>query len=130
MRLRLLSLAAVPLAALLACGGYEESSSCSSGSAVQVTASSASPSCLAVAPGATVSFTNTSQDAVTIRSAPHPVHGSCPELDALATLAAGASISVPMGSTAKACGYHREETGAALGEVRVGNPPGGGAREY
>jgi hypothetical protein len=46
-----------------------------------------------------------------------------------AGLAPGASASVTFGTDVKACGYHRHETGAPLGEIRVGMPSGGG-REY
>jgi hypothetical protein len=134
MSLRLFSLCAVPLAALLACGGAEESSSaaaqCVTGGAIQVTTTTASPSCLAVPLGGGLTFTNSGSELVTIRSNPHLTHGSCPELDTLPTLGAGESVSVTMPSTAKSCGYHRHETGAPLGSIRVGQGGGGPGDPY
>jgi hypothetical protein len=35
-----------------------------------------------------------------------------------------------MGATSHACGYHRHETGAPLGEIRVGMASGGGGGGY
>lgn len=128
--MRLGALAFLAVSSLVACGGDDESAStCTPGSSLSVSAASTSPACLAVAPGATVSVTNSTQAPITIRSASHPNHGSCPEIDALPPLAASASTSLTMGSSAKACGFHVEETGV-IGEIRVGSPPGGGAREY
>jgi hypothetical protein len=125
-----------------ACGGSGEDdddgdadalgSTCTPGSVAEVTSAGASPSCLAVARGAAVTFRNVGTSVLEIRSGPHPTHGSCPELDGTPPLPAGGEVTVTM-TTEAACRYHDHltNTGVALGTIRVGGattgtPDGGG----
>lgn len=121
-----------------ACGGGEDDggggSDCTAGSVVQVTATTGSPACLAVAPGGVVTFRNVGASALEIRSGPHPTHGSCPELDATPSLPAGGETTVTM-TTLGDCRYHDHlsNTGTALGTIRVGASSasgGGGGVDY
>lgn len=113
-----------------ACGGGDDSntggtggtgSTCTTGSAVTIAAGGASPVCLQVAPGAAVTITNDRTSAVEIRSAPHPTHGTCPELDATPVLLPTESTSVTM-TTLGDCRFHDHGSGVALGVIRVATP--------
>jgi plastocyanin len=124
-------------AAAAACGGDDSgdggddgsgsAATCDAGvTAVAVTATSATPACTRVPAGTTVTFTNAGMQTVEIRSAPHPTHGSCPELDTAPVLAAGESFEATM-TTQGTCQYHDHltATGVALGRIEVTAPTTG-----
>jgi predicted thioesterase len=120
-----LFLGVVALAALLACGSEDDpgpaASSCTAGTRVDVLAAGATPGCLRVAPSTVVTLANGRAAAIAIRSAPHPTHGSCPELDATAQIPPGGTIEVTM-VTVASCSFHDHETGTPLGVIQVVQP--------
>lgn len=108
------------------CGGSDDEDddgapavTCAAGASVSIGTGGATPGCVRADEGASVTISNARAAAVEIRSAPHPTHGSCPEIDALAPIPAGASVTVVM-RTAGTCEFHDHATGAVLGAIQVG----------
>lgn len=106
-----------------ACGGsYDDESTpavaCNPGTALTIGAGGAVPACIRAAPGTTVTLTNARATALEVRSAPHPTHGSCPEIDETAPIPAGGSVAIVM-RTAGTCRFHDHATGEALGTIQA-----------
>jgi hypothetical protein len=121
-------------AALAACGGsgYDGGNgnggggggggglNCTAGDRVDISGTGATPACLRVEPNTVVTIANGQSSAIEVRSAPHPTHGSCPELDATPEIPAGGSIQVTMVTLAN-CSFHDHlaNTGTQLGVIQV-----------
>jgi hypothetical protein len=100
-------------------GGGGSTATCVAGSRLDIGASGTTPACLRVLAGDTVTIANGRATAIEVRSAPHPTHGSCPEIDATAPIPAGGSVAVVMVTTG-VCAFHDHATGSALGSIQVG----------
>ena len=108
-------------ASFAACGGGGGSTSPSSvtvisrstgstgpiGATVTITSAGVSPSPVTVAVGQSVTFVNNDSAPHEIASDPHPLHGSCPSIEAgIGTLAAGQSRSTQGFANSGRCTYH------------------------
>jgi hypothetical protein len=111
------------LALVAACGGSDGDDSapavaCNPGAALTLGAPGAAPACIRAPPGTTVTLTNSRATPLEVRSAPHPTHGSCPEIDETAPIPASGSVSIVM-RTAGTCRFHDHATGEALGTIQA-----------
>jgi hypothetical protein len=101
-------------------GGSNGGSTCTTGTRVDVGDAGATPPCLRVTPNTVVTIANDGSSAIEVRSAPHPNHGSCPELDSTPAIPMGGSIEVTMVTLAN-CSFHDHlaNTGTQLGVIQV-----------
>ena len=76
------------------------------GATITLTSSGVSAKSVTVAVGQTVTFVNNDSKSHEIASNPHPQHGSCPSIEALGVLAAGATRTTHNFGNAGTCGYH------------------------
>lgn len=118
------SIALLVVALAAACGGSDDDDeapgvTCNAGASLSIGTGGATPGCVRADPGASVTISNARAAAVEIRSAPHPTHGSCPEIDELAPIPAGGAVTVVM-RTVGTCEFHDHATGAVLGAIQVG----------
>jgi plastocyanin len=78
-----------------------------SGATITITAANAvSPGSVTINPGESVTFVNNSSRPHQIASDPHPAHTNCTEINALGTIAAGATVLTNALPTSKTCGFH------------------------
>jgi plastocyanin len=77
------------------------------GATVTMTSAGVNPSSVTIGVGQSVTFTNNDTRTHEIASDPHPIHGSCPSIEAgLGTLAPGQSRSTQGFANAGRCTYH------------------------
>ena len=78
-----------------------------SGATITITAAGAvSPAAVTINGGESVTFVNNSSSAHQIASNPHPAHGDCPAINALATISAGQTKLTNALTTSRSCGFH------------------------
>ena len=110
-------LAAGLMAAAIACGGSDDGgnplsptppsgSPGPSGATITITNGAVSPSTVTIAAGQSVTFVNNDSRAHDMASDPHPVHSTCPQMNALGNIPAGATRSSNAFPSARTCGFH------------------------
>ncbi len=109
--------AAVLMAGVLACGGGSDGGSPSgpspitgspgpSGATITIANGAVSPRTVQVAVGQSVTVVNNDNRSHEISSDPHPVHTQCPEINALGSVAAGATRQTNAFPSARTCSFH------------------------
>jgi hypothetical protein len=119
-----------------ACGGGSGNStpttpSGSGGVGATITITNAAdPRDVRIDTGQSVRVVNNSTRSVSIKSDPHPTHGSCPPIDSTAAIASGASVVMGPFDRTGTCHYHdhNDPQNADLrGQIRIGvDNPGPG----
>jgi plastocyanin len=101
--------------ALAGCKGSEPSPSndqggndggSTGGPAIAITANGVDPKTVTVSRGTQVTFVNSDSRAHEMASDPHPIHTSCPELNAVGFLSPGASRQTSNLNAAGTCEFH------------------------
>ena len=106
--------AAAALAALLqACGNNSNPASPSPaptpgevGATITITADGVNPGSVQIKPGQSVRFVNNDSRTHVPSSDPHPTHTDCPPINAVGTLASGASGTTSAMTAIRSCGFH------------------------
>ena len=115
------ALPAVPLFALMSCGGYDStpapSPGPSGGTTITLTASGVSATEVIVSPGTRVTFVNNDARPHNMTSDPHPEHDDCDEINAVGVLQPGQRKETANMVIVRTCGFHDHD-----------DPPPGGAR--
>jgi len=99
---------------LAACGGSPSSPSNGgssgspgpSGATITITAAGVSPKSVTITSGQSVTFVNNDTVSHEMASDPHPAHNDCPPINALGTLAPGATRLTNALTTVRTCGFH------------------------
>ncbi len=109
--------AAVLMATAIACGGGDDGGSPldptppsgspgPSGATITITNGAVSPSSVTIAAGQSVTFVNNDNRAHDMASDPHPVHSTCPQMNAVGNIPPGGTRSSNAFPTARTCGFH------------------------